>query len=262
MNIIHMETDQTIQAAQNLSQACEQMRQRVQNLRANIDGVEWSGDSHEMFVTEFRQFSSGFEQQLQAGFELGERVKREVDQWISGDAAFGDGAVGNASEGSLLVDDLDPNSEFGQVLGAIDIAGELNQKPGLLAWAKKVFDIIGKIFGRESAKGLLPAFLRGAGVITSGVGLVASVNDVNNTSDAWREMLNLYGANDPRTLAARMDYSSAELEQLLGFSGMPIEFVAKVSGKWGILVDMYDEAKYEGPPLLEAMNFFDPPNVE
>jgi hypothetical protein len=59
-----------------------------------------------------------------------------------------------------------------------------------------------------------------------------------------------------------MEYSSEELEQLLGFSGMPIEFVAKVTGKWGILVDMYDEAKYEGPPLQDGLNIFDPPNVE
>lgn len=262
MSIIRMETEQTIQMAQSLSQACEQMSQSAQNLRANIDGLEWSGDSHEMFVTEFRQFSSAFEQQLQTGLELSERVKREVAEWISGDSAFGGEAVGNASQGSLPGDRFDQNSEFGQVLGAIDVNNELNKKPGAIAWAKQVFDLVKDIFGKENAKGIFAAWLRGTGVIKSGVGLITSINDVSNASDAWRDMLNLYGSNDPRTLAARMEYSSAELEQLLGLSGMPIEFVAKLSGKWGILVDMYDEAKYEGPPLLEGMNIFDPPNVE
>lgn len=262
MNLIHMETDLTRQTAQKMSQVFDQISQRLHSLNNDVNSLDWSGPSHEMFVSEFKQFSSGFDQQLQAGIELSERVKMEVDEWISGDSAFGGTSLGDPSTGSLIGSQIDPNSDFGQVLGAIDVAGDLNQRPGALAWAEKVFDIFRDIFGRESAKGMFAAFLRGTGVISGGISLVSSINDVNNAGDAWKDMLNLYGSDDPRTLAARMDYSSVELEQLLGFSGMPIEFVAKVTGKWGILVDMYDEAKYEGPPLSVGMNIFDPPDAQ
>jgi uncharacterized protein YukE len=161
---------------------------------------------------------------------------------------------------------IDPNSEFGQVLGAVDPNGELNQKPGIVDWLQTMFSFTKDLFGKVAAKNMITKCLGALGYGIDGAKLISSSNDISSTSAKYYEMLDLYGSSDPRTLAARHLYSSAELGQLFSLIDIPLlpgmDFMAKVGGKWDTLVDMYEQAKYEGPNLLDGMNIFNPPTVE
>ena len=209
---------------------------------------------------EVERLRSSFEQAFQSGIDLSIRVSREVAEWQSAD--------GNTKYADILPvvtpdpSPVDDNSDFGEVLGAVDPDGNLNDKPGLLSWFKGIFDVIKEIFGRDTAKGMFAQWLRGLDTIFKGGDLIKSSNDVSNTAAKYNEMLNMYGSADPRTLAARHDYSAAEVEQLFGLSKLPGDSAAKLFGKWDTIVDMYEQAKYEGPDLVDGMNIFNPPSVE
>jgi hypothetical protein len=221
-----------------------------------------------MFVSEFSQVSNSLDQQLQVGAMLSDRVKREVVEWENADHFSI--ARNNTIEGLYLdpspTDQVDPNSEFGQVLGAMDPNGELNQKPGLVDWLKTIFGFTKDIFGKGAAKSLVAKWLEVFGTGMDGADLITSSNEVAAAQSKYYEMLNLYGANAPQTLSARHAYSSSELEQLFGLVDLPVlpgfDFIAKLGGKWETLVQMYEQAKYEGPNLLDGMNIFNPPKVE
>lgn len=268
MSIIHMETEQTILAAENLSQSCEQIRQQLESMNSQIFGLNWVGNSQEMFFSEFSHLKNSIDHQLQLGVILSDRVKREVAKWENADHFFDSGSI--PIEGLYLeplpVNQVDPNSDFGQVLGAIDPNGELNQKPGVIDWLKSIFGFTKDIFGEVAAKSLVSKWLEAFGTGMDGLDLITSSNEVAAAQSKYSEMLNMYGANDPQTLLARRAYSSSELEQFLGLVDLPVlpglDFMAKLGGKWEILIQMYEQAKYEGPSLLDGMNIFNPPKVE
>ncbi len=263
-----METEQTIQIADKLSQTCEQIHQQLRNISAQIYGLDWVGNSQEMFVSEFSQVSNSIDQQLQLGAILSDRVRGEVIEWENADHFC---LAGNDSiEGLYLepspTNQVDPNSDFGQVLGAMDPNGELNQKPGVVDWLKTIFGFTKDIFGLGPAKNLISKWLDVFGTGLDGADLITSSNEVAVAQSKYYEMLNLYGANNPQTLSARRAYSSSELEQLFGQVDLPVlpglDFMAKLGGKWETLVQMYEQAKYEGPGLLDGMNIFNPPKVQ
>ena len=260
MPIIHMDTEATLQCARLLDQTCADGQQLIQSTASNLRGMDWSGPSRDNFMGEVERLKASFEQTLQNGMELSLRVSREVAEWQSADAGtkYAD-IVPVVTPGPSPVDD---GGDFGEVLGAVDPDGNLNDKPGLLSWFKGIFDVIKEIFGRDTAKGMFAQWLRGLDTIFKGGDLVKSSNDIADTAAKYNEMLNQFGSTDPRTLAARRDYSAAEVEQLFGVSGIPADSAAKLFGKWDVIVDMYEQAKYEGPDLVDGMNIFSPPSVE
>jgi hypothetical protein len=255
-----METEQTVQTAKLLSQSCEQGQQLVESLSSKIHGMDWSGPNRDTFNNEYNRFVADLGQQFQSGFDLGNRVIREVTEWEDADNAAKYADIVPVM--TPVAPPVDPNSEFGEVLGAVDPDGNLNDKPGLLSWFKGIFDVIKEIFGRDTAKGMFAQWLRGLDTIFTGGDLVKSSNDIADTAAKYNEMLNQFGSTDPRTLAARHAYSAAEVEQLFGVSGIPGDSAAKLFGKWDVIVDMYEQAKYEGPDLVDGMNIFNPPSVQ
>jgi uncharacterized protein YukE len=260
MAIIHMETEQTVQIAQQIYQICEQSLEDLQTLTARMNGLDWSGTSRDLFLSNYNQLVSKINQFLDKGLILSDRVNREVEEWLD---------IDNSTKYSDIIPivmppypPIDPNSDFGEVLGAADPNGKLNENPGLLDWLKQIFDMTKDIFGKDNAKGWFARWLKGLDTIFKGGELIKSSNDINSTAAKYNELLNVFGSSDPRTLAARHAYSAAEVEQLFGVSNIPGDFFAKLGGKWDTLIDMYEQAKYKGPSLQNGMNIFNPPTVE
>jgi hypothetical protein len=260
MSIIHMDIEATLQCAKLLDQICADGQHLIENTASNLRGMDWSGPSRENFMGEVERLKASFERTMQSGMDLSLRVSREVAEWQSAD----DGTK-YADVLPVITPDpspVDDGGDFGEVLGAVDTNGNLSDKPGLVDWLKQVFDVIKSIFGRESAKGIFAKLLQGLDTLFKGGELAKSSSDIQRLSDKYIEMMNQYGTSDPRTLAARREYSGAEMEQLFSVSGIPVDFFAKLGGKWEALIDSYEQAKYEGPDLFDGMNYFNPPSVE
>jgi len=125
---IHLETEAVLRAAQQLQEVSAVTGQELQGLHRAISSIAWSGGSADEFRVELRALVRRLMDLCQQGEILGQRMEREVQEWLAVD---GQGASSFGSLARLL-----PEMQIlerGRTLGASSSASLL-QTPSLAPW--------------------------------------------------------------------------------------------------------------------------------
>lgn len=84
-SIIHMDTEQVRAVARQLQQTANQMYEMGSALRHQAASMDWQGPSRDDFFSQLEQALKQLNTLSESGLVLGDRVNREVDEWVIAD---------------------------------------------------------------------------------------------------------------------------------------------------------------------------------
>lgn len=84
-NVIHMDTEQVRAVARQLQQNANQMYEMGSSLRHQTASMDWQGPSRDDFFSQLEQALKQLNTLSESGLVLGERVNREVEEWVTAD---------------------------------------------------------------------------------------------------------------------------------------------------------------------------------
>lgn len=123
--VLHMDTDAVRATARQLAQAANDIRNQIQALNGNVQGMGWQGGGREQFVADFEALTGNANNTTEQCVRFGQRLLAEADQW-EGIAA-----------------------DSGPPLTGITISPYSSKEPPLSAWAH-VTEVPPLIYGRFS----------------------------------------------------------------------------------------------------------------
>lgn len=248
MALLHMETELVRETGRQLGKMSVFLTQNYQQLLQSTQSLSgnWQGSSRDFFIGEINPLLNQISHLADAGNTLNQRVQREVDEWERVGQGI-DLITGNLRIGT-------PELSPGDVLGAIDSTQQSENEATIVEWVEGVYETIELFISKVAPGNKITEWMGGVGTFLKGLDVISSTQEVTETGEVWRQTMSQYGTDAPETLAARYEYSDAEVSQIIPG---PIELALKQFGVWDELVRSFEGAKYEG-----THNLFDPPKVQ